>query len=146
MSGGDRVRVFVDGVKKGRHEVCKGKKYAGEARGKDGTKSMPKQPKRTQPKVDLREDELKEITVRIRTSVHDAISQYIAFHQESMGFKPNESKVIDHGMEAFFKSDDGFQTYLKKRPKTGKGVVSEGGKVGGPSNAGRLHPGRGTSL
>ena len=119
--------------------------------GKDSSQKMPKPPKRTLPKVDLREDELKEITVRIRTSVHDGIIQYIAFHEESMGFKPNESKVVDHGMKAFFESDEGFQTYLKKQVKTGnqpvqRVVVGEGKKGGEASNAGRLNAGRGTSL
>ena len=65
--------------------------------------------------------------------------------------KPSESKVVDRGMEAFFESDEGFQTYLKKRSKsanqvTQPTVAGEGGKGGGPSNSGRLHAGRGTSL
>jgi len=116
---------------------------------------MPKPPKRTKPKVDLREDELKEVTIRVRTSVHESVIRYIAFHEESMGSKPNESKVFDAGMEAFFESDEAFQTYLKKRTKSGgqgvqqgaqPEVVGEGGKGGGPGNSSRLHPGRGTSL
>ena len=116
--------------------------------GKDSSQKMPKPPKRTQPSVDLREDEPKEITVSIRTSVHEGIIQYIAFHEESMGYKPNESKVVDHGMKAFFESDEGFQTYLKKRAKTGNQPaqqvgVGEGKKGGEAIHSGR---GRGTSL
>lgn len=115
---------------------------------------MPKQPKRKHPKVDLREDEVREITIKIRTSVLESVKQYIAFHEESMGFKPNESRVVDRGMEAFFESDEGFQTYLKRRGKSsnqqGQGVppagVGEGGKVVAPGNVSRSQPGRGTSL
>src|SRR5687767_15603891 len=123
--------------------------------GKDCNKEMPKPPKRTKPKVDLREDELKEVTIKVRTSVHESVIQYIAFHEESMGSKPNESKVFDAGMEAFFESDEAFQAYLKKRTKSGsqgvrqgaqQGAVGEGGKGGGAGNSSRLHPGRGTSL
>ena len=105
---------------------------------------MPKQPKRTKPRVDLREDELKEITVSIRTSVYESILQYAAFHKETMGSKPSESKVVDRGMEEFFASDDAFETYRKKSTK--KEEEGEGGKGGGPGNTGRLHQGRGTSL
>lgn len=116
--------------------------------GKDSSKKMPKPPKQTKPKVDLREDELKEIRVNVRTSVHESIIQYIAFHEESMGSKPSESKVVDRGMEEFFESDEGFQTYLKKRMKSGnqpvqQAVVGDGKKGGEASNSGR---GRGTSL
>src|SRR5690349_10540268 len=112
---------------------------------------MPKPPKPTQPKVDLREDEPKEIRVNVRTSVHECIIQYIAFHEESMGSKPSESRVVDRGMEEFFKSDEAFQAYLKKRSKPGNqpvpaAVVSEGKKGGESSNPGRLNAGRGTSL
>ena len=122
-----------------------------ESAGKDSSKEMPKPPKPTLPKVDLREDELKEIRVNVRTSVHECIIQYIAFHEESMGSKPSESKVVDRGMEEFFKSDEGFQTYLKKREKSGnepaqRAVLGEGKKGGEVSNAGRLNAGRGTSL
>ena len=118
---------------------------------KDSSKKMPKPPKPTQPKVDLREDELKEIRVNVRTSVHESIIQYIAFHEESMGSKPSESKVVDHGMEDFFKGDEGFQSYLKKRIKTDnqpaqRAVVGDGKKGGESSNSGRLNAGRGTSL
>lgn len=115
-------------------------------------KKMPKPPKRTHPIVDLREDVPKEIRVNIRTSIYELIVQYTEFHREKMGEpKPSESKVVDRGMEAFFESDEGFQTYLKKRSKsanqaTQATVADEGGKGGGPSNSGRLHPGRGTSL
>ena len=124
--------------------------------GRDGPKRMPKPPKRTQPKVDLREDELKEIRVSIRSSVYETIVQYTEFHRETMGEpKPSESKVVDCGMESFFESDEAFQAYLKRRTKSGsqgvrqgaqQGVVGEGGKGGGPGNSSRLHPGRGTSL
>ncbi len=112
---------------------------------------MPKPPKPTQPKVDLREDELKEIRVNVRTSVLESIIQYIAFHEESMGSKPSESKVVDRGMEEFFKSDEGFQSYLKKREKSGNQPaqrvgVGESKKGGESSNAGRVNAGRGTSL
>jgi hypothetical protein len=112
---------------------------------------MPKQPKPTKPRVDLREDALKEITVSIRTSVYESILQYAAFHKETMGSKPSESKVVDRGMEEFFASDDAFDTYRKKSTKKQEEVrqpvdVGEGGKGGGPSNTGRLQPGRGTSL
>jgi len=112
---------------------------------------MPKQPKPTKPKVDLREDALKEITVSIRTSVYESILQYAAFHKETMGSKPSESKVVDRGMEEFFASDEAFETYRKKSTKKEEEVrppldLGEGGKGGGPSNTGRLHPGRGTSL
>ncbi len=136
--------MFVEGV-----EVRVG------SAGKDCNKEMPKPPKRTKPKVDLREDELKEVTIKVRTSVHESVVQYIAFHEESMGSKPNESKVYDAGMEAFFESDEGFQTYLKRRVKSSNqpvqgvppgGVVGEGGKVGGQGNVSRSQPGRGTSL
>jgi hypothetical protein len=108
---------------------------------------MPKPPKRTQPKVDLREDELKEIRVNIRTSVYEAIVQYTEFHRETMGEpKPSESKVVDCGMESFFESDEAFQMYLKKRPKSVQPVVAgDGAKGGGPGNAGGRQ-GRGTSL
>lgn len=103
---------------------------------------MPKQPKPTQPKVDLREDELKEIKVSIRTSIHDSINEYIAFHEESMGPpKANESKVIDRGMEEFFKSDEAFQAFRRKKVKNnkqGRQPVAVGeGKKGGPGNANR---------
>lgn len=122
-----------------------------ESAGKDRSKEMPKPPKPTLPKVDLREDELKEIRVNVRTSVHECIIQYIAFHEESMSSKPTESKVVDRGMEEFFKSDEAFQTYLRKREKSGNepaqravlGEVKKGGEV---SNAGRPIAGRGTSL
>lgn len=113
---------------------------------------MPKQPKPTKPKVDLREDALKEITVSIRTSVYESILQYAAFHKETMGSKPSESKVVDRGMEEFFASDDAFETYRKKSTKKEEevrqplDVGGEGGKGGVPSNTGRLQPGRGTSL
>ena len=122
-----------------------------ESAGKDSSKEMPKPPKPTQPKVDLREDEPKEIRVNVRTSVHECIIQYIAFHEESMGSKPSESRVVDRGMEEFFKSDEGFQAYLKKRSKPGNqpvptAVVGEGKKGGDSSHAGRLNAGRGTSL
>jgi hypothetical protein len=122
-----------------------------ESAGKDRSKEMPKPPKRTLPKVDLREDELKEIRVNVRTSVHECIIQYIAFHEESMRSKPTESKVVDRGMEEFFKSDEAFQTYLKKREKSGnepaqRAVLGEGKKGGEVSNTGRLNAGRGTSL
>ena len=122
-----------------------------ESAGKDSHKEMPKPPKPTQPKVDLREDEPKEIRVNVRTSVHECISQYIAFHEESMGSKPSESRVVDRGMEEFFKSDEGFQTYLKKRSKPGNqpvpaAGVGEGKKVGDSSHASRPNAGRGTSL
>lgn len=126
-----------------------------EKRRKGQLQTMPKQPKRKHPKVDLREDEVREITIKIRTSVLESVKQYIAFHEESMGFKPNESKVVDRGMEAFFESDEGFQTYLKRRGKGSNqqvqgvppaGVVGEGGKVVGPGNVSRSQPGRGTSL
>ena len=113
---------------------------------------MPKQPKPTKPKVDLREDELKEITVSIRTSVYESIVQYAAFHEETMGSKPSESKVVDRGMEEFFESDEAFRDLSKEEYKKRRGSKAairrrgEGGKGGGPSNTGRLHPGRGTSL
>ena len=112
---------------------------------------MPKQPKRTQPKVDLREDELKEITVNIRTSVYEAIVEYTEFHKETMGTKPSESRVVDRGMESFFESDEGFQAFQKKRAKNEKEkrqpvAIGEGRKVGGPGNASRLPQGRETSL
>ena len=87
----------------------------------------------------------------IRTSVYESILQYAAFHKETMGSKPSESKVVDRGMEEFFASDDAFDTYRKKSTKKQEEVrqpvdVGEGGKGGGPSNTGRLQPGRGTSL
>lgn len=111
---------------------------------------MPKRPKDTQPKLDLREDELKEITVNIRTSVYEDICEYAEFHKETRGTKPNESRVVDFGMEAFFESDDGFQTYRKKKEKSGKEgrhpAVGEGRKAGGPGTANRPQQGRETSL
>jgi hypothetical protein len=99
---------------------------------------MPNQPKQKPPKVDLRDDLLKELRVKVRTSVYDSIIKYIAFHEESMRFKPDESKVVDRGLEAFFVSDEGFQMYLKKVSKNGvQGrqpmSVDEGGKGGGQS-------------
>lgn len=104
---------------------------------------MPKPPKRTQPKVDLREDELKEIRVNIRTSVYETIVQYTEFHRETMGEpKPSESKVVDCGMESFFESDEAFQMYLKKRPKSVQPIPGEGTKGGGPGNTGGRHLGR----
>ena len=116
--------------------------------GRDGLKRMPKPPKRTEPKVDLREDELKEIRVNIRTSVYEAIVQYTEFHREKRGEpKPSESKVVDRGMESFFESDEAFQMYLKKRTKSVEPIgAGEGAKSGGPGNTGGRHPGRGTSL
>jgi hypothetical protein len=56
-----------------------------------------------------------------------------------MGSRPSESKVVDRGREEFCESDEGFQTYLKKRAKSdmqsGTGVgVGEGRKGGGPTN------------
>lgn len=111
---------------------------------------MPKRPKETQPKLDLREDELKEITISVRTSVYEAICEYSEFHKETRGTKPSESRVIDCGMEAFFESDDGFQTYRKKKEKSGKEgrqpAVGEGRKAGGPGTANRPQQGRETSL
>src|SRR5215207_6078890 len=129
--------MVQQGVKKRWHGGCNGGCVRIESAGKDSSKEMPKPPKPTQPKVDLREDELKEIRVNVRTSVHESIIQYIAFHEESMGSKPSESKVVDRGMEEFFKSDEGFQTYRKKREKTGnqpvQRVIGEG-KKGGESS------------
>lgn len=111
---------------------------------------MPKRPKETQPKLDLREDEPKEITVTVRTSVYETICEYAEFHKETRGTKPTQSRVVDFGMEDFFKSDEGFQTYRMKKEKSGKGVrqsaVGEGRKAGGPGNANRLQQGRETSL
>ena len=111
---------------------------------------MPKRPKETQPKLNLREDELKEITVRVRTSVYEAICEYAEFHKETRGTEPSESRVVDCGIEAFFESDEGFQTYRKKKEKNGKEfrqpAVGEGRKAGGPGNANRLPQGRETSL
>jgi len=111
---------------------------------------MPKRPKETQPKLDLREDELKEITIKIRTSVYEAICDYGEFHKETRGTKPNESRVVDCGMEAFFESDEGFQTYRRKREKNDKEsrqpAVGEGRKASGPGNTSRPPQGRETSL
>lgn len=112
---------------------------------------MPKRPKQTEPKLDLREDELKEITVKIRTSVYEAICEYAEFHKETRGTKPSESRVVDCGMEAFFESDEGFETYRKKKEKNGKEVrqpvpVGEGRRVGGPGNTSRPNQSRETSL
>ena len=143
-------------MKKGWHDGCRGMVRAriGSA-GKDGSKEMPKQPKRRKPKVDLREDEVKEIKVNIRTSFTSPSSSTLPFMKKSMGSKPSESKVVDRGMEEFFESDEGFQTYLKRRVKSSNqpvqgvppgGVVGEGGKVVGQGNVSRSQPGRGTSL
>lgn len=111
---------------------------------------MPKRPKETQPKLDLREDELKQITISVRTSVYEAICEYAEFHKETRGTKPSESRVVDCGMEVFFESDDGFQTYRRKKEKTDKEVrqstVGEGRKAGGPGSANRPQQGRETSL
>jgi hypothetical protein len=143
--------MVQQGVKKRWHGGCNGGCVRIAGAGKDRSKEMPKPPKPTLPKVDLREDELKEIRVNVRTSVHDCIIQYIAFHEESMRSRPTESKVVDRGMEEFFKSDEAFQAYLKKREKSGnepaqRAVLGEGKKGGEVSNAGRLNAGRGTSL
>jgi hypothetical protein len=111
---------------------------------------MPKRPKETEPKLDLREDEPKEITISVRSSVYESICEYAEFHKETRGTKPSESRVVDFGMEDFFNSDEGFQTYRKKKGKSGKEVrqraVGEGRKAGGPGNANRLQQGRETSL
>lgn len=112
---------------------------------------MPKRPKQTEPKLDLREDELKEITVKIRTSVHEAICEYAEFHKETRGTKPSESRVVDCGMESFFESDEGFQAYRKKKEKNEKEVrqavpVGESRRGGGPGNTSRLNQARETSL
>lgn len=85
--------------------------------GKDSFTPMPKPPKQGKPLIDLRDDVPRELKVKIRGSVHDQIATYLSFYKASTGQDGNEDKVVDRGLEEFFKSDKAFQTYLQKQPK-----------------------------
>ena len=75
---------------------------------------MPKKPRNEmEPVLDLSDDLPKELKANIRSSIHELIAKYIEFYEHVRGSKPDKNKVVDGGLAAFFRSDTGFQNYLK---------------------------------
>ncbi len=79
---------------------------------------MAKQAKQGKPMIDLRDDLPRELKVKVRSSVHDLIAKYGEFYQATESFRPDDNKIVDGALKAFFDEEEGFQDWLKKQPKT----------------------------